>query len=86
MSAYKVAVTRSELENLDILCAGIVTREFSEDACCKPATAVLYDAESAHVWPACAWHANRYGGALTLMQIGEALRFGVTHFEREDDQ
>lgn len=86
MTAYRVAVTRSELEHLDILCAGIVTRDFIEDACCKPATTVLYDTESADVWPACTWHANRYGGALTLKQLREAIRVGVTHFEREDDQ
>lgn len=85
MSTYaeRVAIVRSQIESLDTLCHGIVTRAGEQDACSKPATTILYDAESAHVWPACTWHANYNGGALTLAQIREALTVGVTWFERE---
>lgn len=79
----KVTVVRSQIERLDTLCAGVVTRAGEEDACCKDATAIVYDAEFADVWPACTWHAHRYGGALTLAQIREALTTGATCFERE---
>jgi hypothetical protein len=78
----RVAVTRSQIEVLDTLCAGIVTRQGEEDACCKDATTIVYDLEGANPWPACTWHAHRYGGALTLAQIREA-RDGVTWIERE---
>lgn len=83
MSTYTEAVTiaRSQIERLDTLCAGIV--DGTEDACCKPATTIVYDAESADVWPACTWHAHRYGGALTLEQVREALTIGATRFDRE---
>ena len=85
MTTYteRVTVGCSQIERLDTLCHGIVTRAGEEDACCKPATTVLYDAEDADVWPACTWHAHRYGGALTLAQIREALTAGATRFERE---
>ena len=85
MSGYteRATVTRSQIERLDTLCSGIVTRKGVEDACCKDATAIVYDAESGDVWPACTWHAHRYGGALTLAQIREALTGGATTFERE---
>lgn len=79
----RVMIVRSQLDSLDHLCSGIVTRGGVEDACCKPATAIVYDAESADVWPACTWHAHRYGGALTLEQIAEARECGSTSFERE---
>lgn len=79
----RVCITRSEIVDLDTLCHGIVTRGGEEDACCKSATAIVYDAESANVWPACTWHAHRYGGALTLAQIREAVETGATRFERE---
>lgn len=79
----RVTIVRSQIERLDTLCAGIVTRHGEQDACCKPATTILYDAESADIWPACTWHAHRNGGALTLAQIREALESGATRFERE---
>lgn len=85
MSTYseRVTIVRSQLEDIDTLCHGIVTHRGCEDACCKPATAIVYDAESADVWPACTFHAHRYGGALTLAQIREALTTGATRFERQ---
>lgn len=79
----RIAVTRSQIERLDYLCAGIVTRDGEQDACCKPATTILYDAETADVWPACTWHAHRNGGALTLAQVRGALTTGATWFERQ---
>lgn len=79
----RVTIARSQIDRLDNLCDGIVTRDGREDACCKPATTVVYDAESADVWPACTWHAHRYGGALTLAQIREVAEKGYTSFERE---
>lgn len=44
-------------------CHGIVTRDGEQDACGKPPVAII-DARSAEdgcYWPACAWHAHRYG-------------------------
>lgn len=80
----RVTIVRSQIDRLDTLCAGIVTRDYEMEPCCKDATAILYDAESADVWPACSWHANRYhGSALTLAQVREALTTGMTSFERE---
>lgn len=85
MTTYveRVTIVRSQIERLDNLCAGIAVREGEEQPCCKDATAIVYDAESASVWPACTWHAHRYGGALTLTQVREALTTGATHLERE---
>lgn len=85
MTAYneRVTITRTQVESLDTLCHGIVVRDGEQDACSKDATTVLYDAESASIWPACSWHANRYGGALTLAQLNEARSDGATRFERE---
>lgn len=65
----RVTIVRSEIERVDTLCAGIVIRQGEMDACCKHATTIVYDREHASLWPACTWHANRYGGALTLAQI-----------------
>ncbi len=79
----RVCITRSQLEDLDHLCHGEVTRDGHLEACMKDATAVLYDAESASIWPACTWHANRWGGALTLAEIATAHREGSVWFERE---
>lgn len=83
MSTERITITRSQIQDIDTLCAGIVTRNGEMDACCKAATTIIYDAENASVWPACTWHAHRYGGALTLAQIREALTQGATRFERE---
>ena len=83
MTTQRITVTRSEIESVDTLCHGIVTRQGIEDDCCKPATTVVYDLESASVWPACTWHAHRYGGALTLGQIWEARTNGAASIERE---
>ena len=79
----RVTIVRTQIVGIDYLCHGIVTRDGVEDACSKDATAILYDAEGADVWPACTWHANRNGGALTLAQIAEVLEDGATHLERE---
>lgn len=75
-------IVRSQIESIDTLCHGIVTRDGEQDACCKDATTIIYDAESADVWPACTWHAHRYGGALTLAQIRDALTAGAVEIER----
>jgi hypothetical protein len=85
MTTYleRVCITRSEIADIDTLCEGIVIRGGEEQPCCKDATAIVYDAESTSLWPACTWHAHRYGGALTLAQIREALTAGGTRFERE---
>ena len=83
MSEYRVTITRSELANLDYLCHGIITRNGIEDACHKAATTVLWDPESAHIWPACTWHANRNGGAVHLANIRDAWQAGASEFVRE---
>ncbi len=86
MSTYseRVTLTHSDLERVtDTLCHGIITRDSIEDACCKDATTVIYDAESASLWPACTWHAHRYGGALTLGQLTALRDEGSVSFERE---
>lgn len=83
MTAEQIEVTRSEIEAIDSICHGIVVRGGDEDACCKPATAIVYDEEGASIWPACTWHAHRYGGAMSLAQIREALTRGSTTIERE---
>lgn len=44
-------------------CHGIVTRNGEMDVCGKPPVAII-DARAAEdgcYWPACAYHANRYG-------------------------
>lgn len=78
----QATVVRSEIERLDTLCAGIVVRDGEEDACCKPACVIAYHPDGG-VWPACVWHAHRYGGALTLAQVAEALTTGATVVEYE---
>ena len=44
-------------------CHGIVYRDGDMDACGKPPVAIIdaRDAEDGCYWPACAYHANRYG-------------------------
>lgn len=44
-------------------CHGIVTRDGEMDACGKPPVAIIdaNDTEDGCFWPACAYHANRYG-------------------------
>lgn len=79
----RVTLTRSQLDRLDHLCSGIVTRDGIEEPCCKAATTIIYDPEGPDLWPACTWHAHRYGGALTLAQIKELREDGATHLERE---
>ena len=83
MSDY--AVTRTEITELDPLCHGIVTRGGWEDACNKPATTVVFDLASGGVWPACTWHAHRYGGALTLAEIRTALTGGYVWIKRGEE-
>ncbi|HET7327868.1 MAG TPA: hypothetical protein VFJ14_11360 [Nocardioidaceae bacterium] len=44
-------------------CHGIVTRNGEQDACGKPPVAVIDGSPWGEgYWPACAYHANRYGG------------------------
>jgi hypothetical protein len=45
-------------------CHGTVVRDGIEDACGKPPTSIIdgRDTEDNCCWPACAYHANRYGG------------------------
>lgn len=56
-------------------CHGLVARDGFEDACGKPPTTVIDDPDGGP-WPACTWHAHRYGGSrvLTLREMREALR------------
>lgn len=75
-------VTRTEIDDLDTLCHGIVVRDGWEDACNKPATTVLFHPESG-VWPACTWHANRWGGALTLADLATARETGCVSVDWE---
>jgi hypothetical protein len=44
-------------------CHGLVVRDGIEDACGKPPVAVIdaRDVEDGCYWPACAYHAHRYG-------------------------
>jgi hypothetical protein len=43
-------------------CHGQVTRGGEDDACGKPPVALIESyGEFEGYWPACAWHANRYG-------------------------
>jgi hypothetical protein len=44
-------------------CHALVTRGGDEDACGKPPVAVIDDrgTDADCYWPACAYHANRYG-------------------------
>lgn len=44
-------------------CHGIVVRDGIEDACGKPPVAIIdgRGTEAETYWPACAYHANRYG-------------------------
>lgn len=65
----RVMIVRSQIDRLDTLCAGIVTSGGVEDACCKPATTILYDAESADVWPACTWHAGHPEHAAAMSKV-----------------
>jgi len=76
------SVTRTELDTLDTLCHGIVVRDGWEDACNKPATAVLFHPD-AGPWPACCWHANRWGGAITLAELATARETGCVEIEWE---
>jgi hypothetical protein len=59
-------------------CHGIVTRDGEMDACGKPPVAVIdaREFEDGCYWPACAYHANRYGGGrcVPLATILAALK------------
>ena len=82
-------ITRTELDALDTVCHGIVTRDGWIDACNKPAVAAVYSPEKAGIWPACTWHSHRYGTGLmvTLAQQREARETGATvvTYDIEDD-
>ena len=57
-------------------CHGIVTRDGEQDACGKPPVALIdaRDLEDGCIWPACAYHANRYGRRwVTLQEIARVL-------------
>ena len=45
-------------------CHGLVLRDGEQDACGKPPVAVIdgRGSEDVSFWPACAYHAHRYGG------------------------
>ena len=49
----------------DLSCHAIVTRDFIEDACGKPAAGFAMPSGQDEVdpWPACAYHLNRWGAA-----------------------
>lgn len=52
-------------------CHGIVVRDGHEDACGKPPVAIVDGraTEDEGYWPACAWHANRYGPCVPLADL-----------------
>lgn len=58
-------------------CHGIVVIQGYEDACNKPATSIIdgRGTEDETYWPACAYHAHRYGRGrvVPLAQIRAAL-------------
>jgi hypothetical protein len=59
-------------------CHGIVTRDGEQDACGKEPVAVIdgRGTEDESFWPACAYHANRYGRGrcVALGVLAAALR------------
>jgi hypothetical protein len=59
-------------------CHGIVYRDGDMDACGKPPVALIdaRDLEDGCIWPACAYHANRYGRGrcVPLADIVTALK------------
>lgn len=61
-------------------CHGIVVHDGIMDACDKPAVAIIdgRDTEDEGYWPACAYHANRYGrGKCVPLSDLRALGFGA---------
>lgn len=58
-------------------CHGLVTRDGEQDACGKPPVAIIdaRDFEDGCYWPACAYHANRYGNGrcVSLSELRAAL-------------
>lgn len=62
-------------------CHGIVTRDFKQDACGKPPVAIIDGAEwDEDYWPACAYHAHRYGRSkcVPLTEVLAAVAEGGT--------
>lgn len=64
-------------------CCGTITRGGKMYACEKPAVAMVrgeFDGDEFYwlgdefYWPACAWHVNRYGPGVPLVDIVTALR------------
>ena len=57
-----LASLRAEVLGADH-CHGIVTRDGEQDACGKPPVAIIdaREAEDGCYWPACTFHAYRYG-------------------------
>jgi len=76
VSARDVGALVGELRRVNE-CHGIVVRDGEQDACGKPAVAIIdgYGTEAEDYWPACAYHANRYGGGrcVPLREIVEAV-------------
>jgi hypothetical protein len=63
-------------------CHGLVIRDGEQDACGKPPVAIIdaRDVEDGCYWPACAYHANRYGRGqcVPLTDLRAALTRGGT--------
>lgn len=61
-------------------CHGLVVREGIEDACGKPPVAIVdgRGTEDETHWPACAYHANRYGGGrcVALVELVRTIEEG----------
>lgn len=74
--AHLAATIAAEVRGADH-CHGLVVRDGEEDACGKPPVALIdgRGTESETFWPACAYHANRYGGerCVPLLSIAAAL-------------
>jgi len=64
-------------------CHGIVTRDGEQDACHKPTVAIIdgRGTEAETYWPACTYHAHRYGGGrvMPLMDLLLAEHAMVRH-------
>lgn len=57
-------------------CEAEVARRGERDVCEKPPVAFVCEVADGHefYWPACAWHVNRYGPGVPLVDIVAALR------------
>jgi hypothetical protein len=76
---HDVPALARELKHADH-CHGIVIRDGEQDACGKPAVAMI-DAracEDGGYWPACVYHANRYGRGRCVPLAAVAGVWGVS--------